>query len=189
MSDGPHKSLGMRRAWKRLAKVADNPNSTDEEIRECLIDAHQKDWQKENCAATVKRIQAIVCEEQQPMFSNVTVERLEALRASAGGFPMAMLILDCVIESVSSGNSGDSAVTDGVRQAQQEWSVRHSREIEEHYRRESTDWRASRLRDRYEATVEHTDFNGLADSMIDRSRPHEAFVPRKRTALDDGVSR
>lgn len=188
MSDGPHKSLNMRRAWKRLAKVTDNPNSGDDEILECIRDAHQKDWNREKCETTVNRIQEIVCDQQSPMFRDFVVERLEELRPLAGGFPMSLLVLDCVIDTVSSGQDGDSAVIGGVQNALAEWSMRHSREMEEHYRRESSDWRASRLRDRYGAMVGQTNFHTLAESVIDRTQKKGNHTPRKRTDLDDGVS-
>jgi len=187
MSDGPHKSLDMRRAWKRVAKVTDNPNSADDEIRECVHDAHKKDWKRENCDITLKRIQEVVCDEQSAMFRDVVVEKLEELRPRAGGFPMAMLVLDCVIDKVASGQEGDHAVIGGVQNALEEWSVRHSREMEEHYRRESTDWRARRLKGRYETTVERTDFGVIAESVVNRSPSASSYTPRKRTDVDDGV--
>lgn len=187
MSDGPHKSLNMRRAWKRLAKVTDNPNSSDDEIAECFQDAHKKDWKRENCEATVKRIQDIVCDEQSAMFRDVVVEKLEELRPKIGGSPMGMLLLDCIIDSFSSGNDGTAAVQGGIENTLREWSARHSREMEEHYRRESTDRRAIRLRDRYEASAANANFRELAESVVRPSKSDKGTSPRKRTDLDDGV--
>lgn len=44
MSDGPHRSLPMRRAWKKVAERAANPACAPEEIGNALIPALAQDW-------------------------------------------------------------------------------------------------------------------------------------------------
>ena len=44
MSDGPHSTLNMRRAWKKTAERADNTAYTLDEVGEALRDALERDW-------------------------------------------------------------------------------------------------------------------------------------------------
>jgi hypothetical protein len=189
MSDGPHKSLNMRRAWKRLAKVLDNPNSSDDGIRECLEDAHAKDWRKENVEPTLKQIVRILDDDQASMFKEITLEKLDELRTKAGGSPMAMLLIDCVSDEVSKESVSTDTVRKGLESTLMERNARHAREMEEHYRRQSTDWRARRLTNRFSEFATEENFSGYARRLrgeeVSASTHH---APSKRTGIDDGVS-
>ena len=47
MSDGPHRSLPMRRPWKTVAECADTPAFEVEEIREAIVPALEHDCRRE----------------------------------------------------------------------------------------------------------------------------------------------
>jgi hypothetical protein len=47
MSDGPHRSLRMRTAWKKLAERADMPNRPPAEVEEAVCPALAADWRNE----------------------------------------------------------------------------------------------------------------------------------------------
>jgi hypothetical protein len=49
MSDGPHKSLGMRPGWKKFAKRADKAAYEPDQVKEALPDALGDDWRAERC--------------------------------------------------------------------------------------------------------------------------------------------
>ena len=47
MSDGPHRSLPMRRPWKTVAECADNAAFEVDEIREAIVPALEQDCRRE----------------------------------------------------------------------------------------------------------------------------------------------
>ena len=47
MSDGPHRSLSMRRGWKEVAERASNSAFASEDVRDAIVGALTKDWHRE----------------------------------------------------------------------------------------------------------------------------------------------
>ena len=69
MSDGPHRSLNMRRGWKQLAKCADNIAFSTEEIRNALSSALADDWREEVPGDICQQLQTILNKGQGFLFS------------------------------------------------------------------------------------------------------------------------
>ena len=68
MSDGPHRSLEMRRSWKKLAERADNNVSTQEDVREALEMALERDWRLEVPVILYRRVESILHDTQISLF-------------------------------------------------------------------------------------------------------------------------
>ena len=49
MSDGPHRSLPMRKGWKKLAERGDGTLHSDEQVRDAVPLALTDDWREERC--------------------------------------------------------------------------------------------------------------------------------------------
>ena len=187
MSDGPHKSLKMRRGWKRLAEVADNQNFTSDEVCERLPKALERDWRLEVPDSLCKEIRSILNQDQDSLFGDPRPSQLESLRREAAGFPLAGVFLDCAIEAASNGMTGDTALREAACNSLIDRSARSTRQVEEHYRRESTDGRAIRVRERFEGAIVQSDFTSMAGYLTGIDKGRRAPAPQKRTALDDGV--
>ena len=65
MSDGPHKSLGMRPGWKKFAKRADKAAYEPDQVEEALPDALGDDWRAERCGELVDEIRAALDDGRQ----------------------------------------------------------------------------------------------------------------------------
>jgi len=80
MSDGPYRSLNMRRGWRQLAKRAGNGAYTPDRIRNAVILALAQDWRADVSDALAGRIREIFEGPQDSLFREEKAARLETLR-------------------------------------------------------------------------------------------------------------
>jgi len=187
MSDGPHRSLNMRRGWKRLAEVADNRNFTPEEVCERLPKPLGADWRREVPESLCRSVRNVLGEDQDTLFGDPRLARLETLRRETAALPMAGVFLDCAIEAASKGLAGDAALREAACNTLVDRATRSTRQVEEHYRRKSTDGRASHVRERFEDAILRSNMSALAGRLTGIDKGGHSRSPRKRTAIDDGV--
>ena len=189
MSDGPHKSLGMRPGWKKFAKRADKAAYEPDQVAEALPDALGDDWRAERCGALVDEIRATLDDRRQAqLFDQNNEGRLAALKNVTGaGYPLRRLLLDNIEQAVESGLATNDAILEGTKNTLQDRSLRGLREVEEHYQRESTDKRAAKVRDRMESGHAQTSFDGLARNLLKTEGSSPSPSPAKRDGLDEGV--
>lgn len=182
MSDGPHRSLPMRRHWKdlaeRAAKAAFSPNQVAEGIPHAL--------KKDILAAPIDEIRDII--EGGTLFPDMTVERLELLRHDRYGSAPAHHLIDCAIEAVAAGMSGESATETALRNALEGAMRDHIRGIEEHYQREASSRSAGFVRVRLDAARQQVDCGGLARELLSLNKlPSQRSVTlRRKSGIDEG---
>ena len=185
MSDGPHRSLNMPRGWKKLAERADNKAFASEEVRDALPEALEQDWRAEVPDRLCDKARDIFDNKQSSLFGD-QANRLEALRRETAGYNLGNAFLDYAIQAAAQGRSGDEALKHAAGKALSDRAVRGARQVEEHYRRKSTQGRAAHVRQRIETGVTQSDIASVAGRVagIDKSeRPGRA----QQTGLDDGV--
>lgn len=187
MSDGPHRSLKKRPAWKNVAKFADKGAFTQEEIGQAVAAAFSDDWRADVAPNIAEFVCDILGGQNDSLFHDQKVMQLEALLPLTAGRELAQLFLDCAMRrAVSSGPSADVAV-DAAADALEIWGARHSRHIEEHYRRESTERRAHQVRERIEQGIGSTPPAALSRQLLKLEPRTVPRTPTKQTGLDDGV--
>jgi len=184
MSDGPHRSLPMRKPWRRVAEYADMPAFSDEEVSDAVEKAVIHDWKAEVPSGLIGKIGEILGRKQETLFASEPAQSLEALRSSTGGSGLAQLLLDCAIQGSS--GVGTEAVALAVERTCSVWSKRHPRQIEEHYLRKSSAKRAVHVRSKIEGAVGRVSFHRLARTLTD-GKVHGISLGKK-TGLDDGVA-
>jgi hypothetical protein len=188
MSDGPHKSLNMRRGWKRLAERADKNAYALDELCEAIPRALEEDWRVEVPRSLQKQVQEILRHSQASLFGDNRMEKLEALKNQTAGYPFASVFLDCAIQVVAKGKAGDEALVEAASAACMDRAARCMRQVEEHYYRKSSHNRAVNVRERMKEGMSRTDFQMLSRCIISDSSTKQPKPSRKRTGLDDGVS-
>ena len=112
MSDGPHKSLNMRRGWKQFAERADKKAYAAEEVCDAMPKALEQDWRAEVPDNLPRQIRAIMGDTQSSLFGDERIEKLEALRSSIAGHPFGSVFLDCAIQTAAQGKTGDEAASE-----------------------------------------------------------------------------
>lgn len=105
MSDGPHKSLPMPPAWKRVAERADNAAFESDEIRKALIPALEHDCRTEMSPALLDDVRSLIEGQDASLFKSDVRPQLEALRTDAG-YGIGNRLLNNLIRPVSARRGG-----------------------------------------------------------------------------------
>src|SRR5689334_18288547 len=107
MSDGPHRSLPMRRGWQRVAESAANEAFGSDEIRDAIAPALEQDCRGEMPREFIDRFQDVCADQASSLFRDGLAASLEALRKDAGP-GLGRTVLDYAIKAASNGgNTGD----------------------------------------------------------------------------------
>ena len=187
MSDGPHRSLPMSRAWKKFAERVYNQAFSREEASNALLVSLEQDWRKQNMEGLARKVHEVLSDGQSDLFYVQTAERLKLLRRQATWSPLQHVFLDCVDKVAAEGHSGDDALRRATGQTLNDLATRRARQVEEHYLRGSRQRSGADLRQRVEAANKGLDIAATARHIlgVDKNRPPRALA--KRTGLDDGV--
>lgn len=188
MTDGPHKTLNMRREWKRVAERADRPAFTPDEVCERLVRALQEDWKEEVPQDLLQALWGIVCDPQGKLFDDGQCERLEALRPLATGHPFGSVLLDFAIMALAAGYEGEGALVRAASDTIADVLQRSERQIEEHYLRRCERDRVARLLTQLRLAKERMGWRSVAATLLGhRDADIPAQNPARSLGLDDGV--
>jgi hypothetical protein len=187
MSDGPHKSLNMRRGWKKLAERAANHVFEPAEISNAVIPALVQDWRVETPAKLIRGITNVLEGQQTSLFTDQKLSQLEGLRPLAAGHSLGQVFLDCAIEVARNGGAGSDASVEAATNALAIRASCGARQVEEHYCRKSTTPHAQNVRGRIEEGIASASLDGLARQLLNLSPGSTLPTLAKQQGLDDGV--
>ncbi len=180
MSDGPHRSLPMRQAWKRLAEHADNPAADMEKLIQLGGYALEDDLREEFPDRLLRQIQSLLIDQQLDLWD---IEKIENLKSGiAAGYPFATAFIDHVIR-LWDNKLGDRKVENALCEALYDRFASSIRQMEEHYLRKS--YRCDRVINRLKEARGKLPITEIARNHlagIRRSRPSD-----KMTGIDDGI--
>jgi hypothetical protein len=185
MSDGPHRSLPMRRAWRHVAERGDKGAFTIQEISEALVPAIEQDCHADMTPGFLAGVRQIL--EEPSLFGNDLAARLEPLRSEAGCGIGRVLLDNVALLSAADANAFEIA-QEALKAALEDRASRGARQVEEHYFRESSNPRAQNVRERLEGAISGTDFRAMAERVLSVNPRPTPAIPVKRTGLDDGVN-
>ncbi len=182
MSDGPHKSLPMRRHWKKFAERAQSPAFSHVELDEAFSFGLRKDYSKvplsEICDIFVNGIKASQCREEISLQLN---DARQICRGSAEG----NILLDCAIEVNKNGMTGDTAFRHAFKNALETYALDVCRQIEEHHLRKKPG-SVSYIRSRLSIARSQCGYETLVSELTSSSLSNTDFRLTKRTGLDEG---
>ena len=184
MSDGPHRSLPMRPAWKRIAECAANEAFAAKDVCDAVVDAVEKDCRKDISAGLVASIRDVLG--RKTLFSEDTIQSLEDLRQTTSGSAVGGTLVDFVIRAIGEGRSGRSALQEAMINTLIDQSARCARQVEEHYLRKSSIENTQSFRQRVKEAIRSADFRSLADQILDAETKSIRRI-KKQDGLDDGV--
>ena len=181
MSDGPHRSLNMRRHWKRLAERAASPAYSQSEVVEAFADALREDFVAEAPLGAVERV--IRGPEQRTLLPANRLEELEAIRDEFPGSVPAGMLLDSAREAVVNGLEGEAVARGVVESALRAHGRGSCRQAEEHYHRSGD--HGPQIRERLRAVREACGYREIASELLGRLSAPDTRAP-KRAGIDDG---
>lgn len=183
MSDGPHRSLPMKRHWKDLAERAATPAFSAGEVADCVPVALRQDF-RETPLLKVRDI--FGGGEQSSLFSEDRAGQIEAARRACRGSAAGTALIDSALEANADGLAGDAAFKAALQTALAAHARAVCHQIEEHYLREEPQ-NTARVRDRLAAARKRCDFGGLASEMMSGGpTDKESLRLRKRKGIDEG---
>jgi hypothetical protein len=185
MSGGPHRSLNMTRAWKRVAERSDKRAFSREEVSESFIAALEKDCLREITPGFLDTAWRIFSDPEPSLFVTKISDQLETLRRQAGP-GLGRSVLDQAILGAERGKTGREGLVEAVKNALGDRAAKATRQIEEHYCRESSNPRADQVRTRMEEGVSGAALDGLARRILKVEHATEKQSTLKQ-GLDDGV--
>lgn len=187
MSDGPHRSLPMRRPWKELAKRGDQLAYDSEQVSEAATHALVSDFKNEVSGRLLGALKDVFLRRDNSLgISEVAIEQLEKAKALAAGSVFGTNAVAWCIQLVHEGRLDQQALYDAVGLAAKERGFANARSTEEHYLRKSNQRRADNVAVRLNTAIAGLSESKLGSMLVD---PHPAVsrLPRKRTEISDGV--
>ncbi len=185
MSDGPHRSLPMRKGWKRVAESADNQAFGTDEIRDAILPALEEDCRGEISPEFFTNLRRVCADQEASLFKNDVAPSLEGL-GNAAGAGLARAVLNYALQQAALGNSPKDIPERALKDALIDRAAKGARQVEEHFCRESTTPRANKVRERIEQAISSADIGGVARRILEPESKSETQAP-KRKGLDDGV--
>lgn len=186
MSDGPHRSLPMRKAWKKVAEWADNRNFDHGQVAELVFQAVVKDFRKEVPDQTIALLRSEFERMEGCLFPNYRTQLLSDSGGESSGFAMYQLLLDCADYELAVGRPGNQGFIDSVESCVREWMQRMARQVEEHYIRKSTRARAINVRDRIQQAIQQVPTAKLARQALGLQPFHSSRFAQY-SGVDEGV--
>lgn len=186
MSDGPYRTLDMSKAWKSLAKIAENATHTVVEVAEAFRPALVEEWKaiRPDFAEAVKA--ALGDDDRGRLFSEIAVSETERLRAQASN-PMEALLADHAHDQARDAQLGAGAYEKSIEHFLEDRAIRGARQMEEHYHRErSPD--TGRLRNHLAAAITSGELAQLASGLASGAGHRALTAKADRSGLDEGVS-
>lgn len=186
MSDGPHRSLPMKPAWKLVAERADKDAYAIEDVSAAIVPILERDCRAEIDQAFLRDLRAMLGDPNGSLFKLDVKPLVDDLRTNAtSGMDRA------IVANVSAISQQDVVGIDILLQAVEaavgDRFACTARQMEEHYLRKSHEPRASHLRDRLEEGIAITNMGQIAARILhpEHSRPRQ--VRSKQSGIDDGV--
>lgn len=182
MSDGPHRSLPMRPHWQTVAQRAAQAAFSPDQVCEALPYALKRDILE----APIKDVRDIMS--GGSLFPKLRIEQLEGLRESCRGSAQGNVFLDCAVDAVRDGLTGDAGTETALRNALEDGTRCAVRSIEEHYEREASSRSAGFVRERLDAARQKLDCAAIARELLSLEKPpakRSVTLPR-HTGVDEG---
>ena len=183
MSDGPHRSLPMRRGWKKVAECGANHAFEPEQVSECIAPALEDDYRAEMSPEFLDSFYGLY----GSLFRNNLESELDSLRDLSGP-GMGRVLLDIAIQRAACGETGPDAPVKALTDTLMDHAGRCSKQVEEHWLRESTDRRAKDVRGRVDDGIKQAApaVEGLARKLL-KIDPGSPARSKKQQGIDDGV--
>lgn len=183
MSDGPYRSLPLKRHWKKFLERVVTPSYSPDEVTETLYHAILNDLRDSPMAQVIN---ILLGEGQQPLFHENHADQFESLRRNYPGSAASNILLDCATEANADGFTGERAVSVTMENTFETLFHSNRISIEEHCKRKES-WKKMNIRTHLKAAWKNIQYSKLlAAIMPNKSTVTKATRLTKHTGLDKG---
>lgn len=185
MSDGPHRSLPMKSAWKGLAMRADNANFSQEDVSDAMHRAVRGDFRNEVSAQQITALNRIFNSSQGSLpIPEMALQSLKEVEHLSRGSVFGTNLHMWAVHMAESGRMDRAALHEAVGNAALERVYGGVRHVTEHYLRKSSLGRADKVAGRLEGTAASLSSAQLGDHLLN---PQPRGRRLNHADLDDGV--
>lgn len=187
MSDGPHRSLKLRKAWRELAKRADQNTYDAAQVAEATAHAVASDFKLEVSGPLMETLKAVFTGSDNSLgIRELALEQIENTRALAAASVFGFNLLQWSTALIHEGKFGIEAFYEAVGLAAKDRVQANIRSIQEHYLRDSNQQRADRVAERLNSAI--STFSDVQFGLnLVGPEPIRISPPRKMPGLDEGV--
>lgn len=192
MSDGPYKSLPMKKAWKDVSERAHKASYSEEERAQSMCVALHKDFKREVGKDYLDALGRILVDQHQ---GNLLAEQagfeVDAIHNKFTQAPLRDAVSGHVQAALFEGHRGELALAEGIYRAALEHGHAHIRQVEEHYKRNADNYterqKTINVRDNLTKTLASDSVHKFGHEIVGLVRG-EAVETKltKAIGLDDG---
>jgi hypothetical protein len=187
MSDGPHRSLPLRKAWKELAKRGDQGIYDAEQVAEAAAGALASDFRNEIKWSLVDALKSIFTGRDNSLgLPEIALQELDEVKSLAAGSVFGTNAVAWSIELINEGKFGLDAFHEAIGLAAKVRGFANVRQVEEHYLRESNQRRADHVSARLSSAISNFS-EGRLGAMLVSPKSDGVRRTKKKTHLDEGV--
>lgn len=188
MSDGPHRSLAMRKMWKEASKRLDSHAWSINDCSDYISDAVEQDFHRDIPEETLRAVRNILTENiQLSLMPDQVSKDLDQLRNRPGLSSFAMSLIDYADVSAQHTPLGQEALNQAIQSACLDRGGEGVRQIEEHWKRETGHARTQNVRHRAETALRSPQFQALGSRLGNANPIKSGTTTRpKHTGIDTG---
>jgi hypothetical protein len=187
MSDGPHRSLKMRKHWKELCKRGDQAIYRSDEITEAAAAALTSDFRNEVSWSLINKLKAIFSgQDNSLMIPDIALGQLDQARRDAAGSVFGRNAIEWCITLIEAGQFYPDTVYAAIGRAAKERGFASARQIHEHVLRECDHLRADGITTRLNHAIAELQEKQLGAALMS-SKTERTRASKKKFNLDDGV--
>lgn len=187
MSDGPHRSLPMRRPWKELAKRGDQCTYDSEQVAEAATIALVSDFRKEVTWSMINALKSIFGGLDNSLrIPEIAIQQLKDLRSETAGSVFARNAVEWSIQLVNEGRLEPDAVFVAIGLAAKARGFACARQIHEHVLRATNKSRADGMTSRVTNAIGGLSESSLGSLLMNREGAAQRRI-KSNNNLDAGV--
>lgn len=184
MTDGPYAPLSLSRQWNEFGRALARP-AFEEEAAPCLRRAVLEDARREQVGELSNFLIEALAPKEPELFPESGEATLKAARVKFFA-PMAQSALDHCEHALLDGHAANDAIAEGVAASLRERARDSSHTIEAHLMREEGAARAGEAHTRCEALLPQTDWDALAQELLNGEQSEANDNQPERDRLADG---
>lgn len=145
MSDGPYKSLPLRKSWKTVTEYAHKPAFTADECAKAMRAALHEDFKRDVPKEMMRAVSAVMLDTAQGSLLPVVAHtELDNIRQNHPASGLGDAIIEHTQLALHQGKTGSEALEVGCQQAAIDYARGNILAVEEHYRREPVQFQQER---------------------------------------------
>lgn len=187
MSDGPHRSLQMRKPWKELAKRGDQPIYDPEQVAQAATIALASDFRNEVPWSLINALKSIFGGlDNSLQLPEIAIQQLQDLKKSAPGSVFARNAIEWSIQLVNEGRLKPDTAYVAIGLAAKARGFANTRQIHEHVLRETNQTRADGVTARLTTAIGGLSESSLGSILMNQHSARQSRLT-KNDSLDAGV--